>query len=302
MRIAILLSVPMLLLLQAGALDVVHLKSGGAVQGKIAGFAKDQVYMKVVVRGKEGSGSSRRTIPLGKVAFIDFEPVAADEALLASPSPERLQEIIAVWQARKRHLGRPNSSAGAFALAAARLHVAEGSPLGARRALVLYDAVIAGDWNDARRITARQGRLRALMVSGEVDQAMEEADQLGKSAAEPAVQIEARYILALGSLAKLKELDVENPRWEDDDEIRPQRELLFHEVLDRFLYPYLFYGSREEEAARGLWGAIEVYLYANAKVQAVRCAEDIVALYPDSAYAEHSRQLLARKDPSHDDP
>ena len=81
-------------------------------------------------------------------------------------------------------------------------------------------------------------------------------------------------------------------RWEEDDVVRPERNELYNRTLDQFLYPYLFHGSDEKAASRGLWSAVEVYLSANDRESALARANDIVILYPGSNYAARARTLL----------
>jgi len=101
----------------------------------------------------------------------------------------------------------------------------------------------------------------------------------------PALLIEVNYLLALADTKKLKALEKEHPRWEEDDEVRPDRDDLFHRAVDRFLWPHLFHATREEVAARGLFAAADLYAYAG-EIEAARDRwKDLIELYPDSSYA-----------------
>ena len=71
--------------------------------------------------------------------------------------------------------------------------------------------------------------------------------------------IEARFVLAKVDFKKLKVLVEENPKWQEDDMVRPDMEKLFHSTVDQFLFPYLFHGTEEEAAARGLMNAAVAY-------------------------------------------
>ena len=90
-------------------------------------------------------------------------------------------------------------------------------------------------------------------------------------------------------------LELAHPRWIEDDEVRPEREALFHRAVDRHLFAYLHYGSEEAVAARGLWGAREVFEFAGEGERARECARDVVELYPETEFADKARDYLKKK-------
>jgi len=59
-------------------------------------------------------------------------------------------------------------------------------------------------------MTAKQGRLRAMVASGKAKDAVGEAEQLAASTEDPTVLIEAKYLLAETSAASLKKLLEDN--------------------------------------------------------------------------------------------
>ena len=88
----------------------------------------------------------------------------------------------------------------------------------------------------------------------------------------------------------LKQLQTENPKWEEDDTVRPDRNRLYHRTVDQFLWPYLFHGTREESAARGLIAAAEVYQLGGDDAAARACLEDVIQLYPATRQAAEANQ------------
>lgn len=231
--------------------------------------------------------------------FIDFEPVPGEAETLDNPLALDIVSLRRLWNELAVNLDRARSNVGEIALIYANRLLEEGDDLAKQDALPVFDRVRHEDWSRERKGRAEVGRLRALMATGEAAAAAVEAEVLAAESEDPGMLIEARYILAEASFAKLKAIDEENPRWEDDDEVRPVREALYHETVDRYLFPYLFYGSEVEEAARGLWGARLVYLHSGDADAAASCADDIVNLYPLTAAAERVRSIPLQPD-AHD--
>jgi hypothetical protein len=92
--------------------------------------------------------------------------------------------------------------------------------------------------------------------------------------------------------AALKLVETENPRWMEDDEMKPIRERHYHRALDLALYPSLFHPRRAAEAAEGLWQAAQIYLHTQETARVVAVLEDLLALYADSVHTSKARDLL----------
>lgn len=56
-------------------------------------------------------------------------------------------------------------------------------------------------------------------------------------------------------------------------------------------------GSEGESAARGLWGAVEIYRESAEIPLAIETCRDITALYPDTAYASKAKGFLTQQKP-----
>jgi hypothetical protein len=179
---------------------------------------------------------------------------------------------------------------GAFALIHAR-HLLK-LPGAEQSAFALFERIGREDWSEQRRADAQRGKLSAMIATGRAAEAVEQARQLAVSAEDPATLIEAKHVLGEAAMKSLRDLLAENPRWEEDDKVRPERHRLYHEILDLFLHPYLFFGAQDEAAARGLWGAVELYRFTDERDRAEELARDIVSLYPQSAYAADAKKLL----------
>jgi hypothetical protein len=233
------------------------------------------------------------SIPRTDVAQIEFATDPALEALLKELPVAKVPDLEARWTKLLPWLSLPRSPAGRAGNALGDGLLRTEDPAQAAKALELFTLIEAGAWDEPDRMLARQGRLRAMVATGRAKEAVAEAVELAAVTENPAVLIEAKYILAEADAAALRTLVAENPRWEEDVFVKPERERLYHAALDLYLYPCLFYGSEAGPAARGLWGALRLYESAGDPAAALECARDIVALYPGTKHATLARDWIA---------
>jgi hypothetical protein len=168
-----------------------------------------------------------------------------------------------------------------------------GKPGDAATALAVFSEIEKLSWSDDDTTLARQGRLRAMVATGDAASAVTEALELAKVSEDPAVLVEAKFILAEAADKQLRKLIEDNPRWEEDVNVVPERARLLNEALDLYLFPYLFFGSETQAATRGLWGAIGVHDFLGDKVLAREAARDLVAIYPGTPQARLASDFLA---------
>lgn len=252
----------------------------------------DEQYLSVEVRLGEGDVTGTVAVPRADVSRVEFYVPPEEEQLLAAPDPRRLQELEELWAERQKFLRLPNSNAARIATVLGEVLLQKEDPESAERALQLFTLVEEADWNPSRRGRAQQGRLRAMIALGDAEAAVGEALLVAEEAEAPEVLLEAKLVLAEAAFQELLELIEENPRWEEDIRVRPERNRLYNQALDLFLYPYLFFGSDDDAAPRGLWGAIRVYRSAGDKEEAAACAEDLALLYPQNPLAAQAREWL----------
>ena len=274
------------------ALDIVTLKDGRMVKGKLSFVADEKLNIKMMISGPSGTGSSLRDVPMDRVDWIDFDVSPLEKRILADADAVTRSELHLLWGELSVRLENPRSNSGEFGLIYARRLLRGGSKAEMEDSMRVFGIVEEKDWDAARRGAARVGRLRTLMAMGRADEAVAEAEEMAAQREDPGLLIEARHVLALADFEKLKALEEEHPRWEEDDEVRPEREALFHRVIDRHLFAYLHFGSEEEVAARGLWGAREVFEFGGDAMRARECARDIAELYPETTFAAKARDYL----------
>jgi hypothetical protein len=234
------------------------------------------------------------SIPRAQIERIEFAENESRDELLKDPDPADIPEISVLWQAWQPLLELPKSPAPRIGNIYASLLLKTGDASRAAEALEIFTRIENQGWDDDdSKGIARQGRLRAMVATGNAAAAVSEAEQLAVESEDPEVLIEAKFILAEAAKAALVKLQTDNPRWTEDINVRPERERLYHEALELYLYPYLFYGSEVSTASRGLWGVISVHQFNNDIPAAVEASRDMVRLYPETPFARQANEFLA---------
>ena len=259
--------------------------------GRVVGLDAKNFSVQVVLAPGQPPGTIG--VPRASVRQIDFAPDEARDAFLAKATPAQAAQVGALWTRAEPFVGVPRSPAARIGLRYAALLIDSTEAKNAATALALLSRLEREAWSEEDRAAAKQGRLRAMVASGKAAEAVAEATELAKSSTDPLVQIEAKFILARAADAQLRKLVDENPRWEEDDRVRPERHRLFHEAVDLYLYPYLFHGARNEAVARGLGQLSELYRFTGDDQLALETARDLVTLYSETSPAKSASAFIA---------
>jgi hypothetical protein len=262
--------------------------------GHIVGIDAKSFQLDVPLTVGPAGASARVAVPRAQVSRIEFAPNEARDRLIANPTAASTSALNIQWLRWQAFLAVPKSPAGAIANAYAAALLATNDPKNAATALDVFSRVEREGWSEADHQTAKQGRLRAMIATGHAADAVNEAKSLAKESEDPTVLIEAKFILAEAALSSLNKLVDENPRWTEDVLVRPEHDRLYNEALDLYLHPYLFLGSETDAAARGLWGAVQVYRFGGDDAEAVESARDLTQLYAGTKYAKLATDYLAR--------
>ena len=131
-----------------------------------------------------------------------------------------------------------------------------------------------------------------MIATGDAQQAVAEREEIVRTVDDPAILIEAKLILAQAAHKALDKFVADNPRWKEDVFAIPERNQLYDEALELYLYTALFFGSETNAAARGLWGALEIYRSAGDLKQALEASRDLISIYPDTAYAKQAQAFI----------
>lgn len=270
----------------AKAGDVLTLKNGRTAECKVLTFTPTSV--KILWQERES-----RDIPFADIEFITFALQPGEKEALAKAVAEgKGTPLIQLWIAKSPRLGIPRSDAGELGLTYAELLTREAGAGSVERALKVYEQIESADWSQERRSRARVGRLRLLLREGKEDEVKPQAETMLKEAREARVKIELHHLLAEAAALKLRALVKDHPRWELEDDIRPQRDRLFHEAMDAYLFPHVFHGADEDLAARGLWAAAQLSREHGDSDSARASATDLVQLYPDAPEKAAAAALL----------
>ena len=284
----------------AHAQDVLEMKTGSSRTGKIISF--DERFIRLELDLAAQGGSSARSVasialPRGDVLSIAFASNSQRDAAIRSASAQDIDALDGYWKEFKPWLEMSRSPSGSIACALGNALLATKERKNADRALELFTLVEEKAWQDSDKARAREGRLRAMTATGKAAKAIEEAKALAAETEDPEILIEANYLLAQAAEKELKDFLKENPRWDIDTSVIDQRHRLYNRVLELYLYPSLFFGTNNEKAARGLWGAIGIYRASGEERLAIETSRDIHILYPKTQEAERARAYLASLKP-----
>lgn len=270
--------------------ETVHLKSGKFQKGKLISQTDEDFTFEFKRAGV--TGTSRVKIPWRSVDRIEFQNSARQIDALANPGQTDLKVFADLWKNSSPWITRPNSKAAVIGLAYAKKLATSEAEMAAEQALDIFDTVSKRAWNPEDQATGLRERLKTLLALGREREAIREAETLAAESENPTLLLEARHILATNAFDRLKAIEEENPRWELDDDVRPDRFRYFNEAIDNSLFAYLFYGTEEQAAADGLLHAAEVYEFAKDANKARQCANDIIKLYPGTKAAQPAAVLL----------
>jgi len=297
------------------AQDTLVLKSGERRTGTILS-ADDKSFRLEVKLGEPATPGApapkaSTTIPRADVDFIEFASDPARDEKLRTATTANIVEIEVYWNRQRPWLSFPRSPAGKIGTRLGHLLLDTKDPERSRRALDIFTEIESTSWDASDKTAARQGRLRAMVATGQAEAAIGEAQKLAAETEDPEILIEANYILAQAADREFRAFLAENPRWDIDQFVVQQRHDIYNRVLALYLYPSLFHGSDNEKAARGLWGAVGIYQLAakNAKEAgdpaleksqtelAIETSRDIAALYPATPEAKLAADYLASLTP-----
>lgn len=282
------------------AQDVLEMKTGNRRAGKIVSFDERFIRLELDIPSEGGAAPqsvASIALPRGDVLSIDFAPDSQRDSMVRAAGAQDIPALEGYWKIFKPWLEMSRSPSGSIACALGNALLATKERKNADRALELFTLVEEKAWQASDKARAREGRLRAMTATGRAAKAIEEAKALAEETEDPEILIEANYLLAQAAEKELGEFLKENPRWDIDTNVIDQRHRLHNRVLELYLYPSLFFGTNNEKAARGLWGAIGIYRTSGEELLAIETSRDILVFYPKTPEAERARTYLASLKP-----
>jgi hypothetical protein len=278
--------------------DTVFLRQGDRLIGKLAGIDEQSIRLRRLLPPLPGASADAEpvfasvAISRSHVDRVEFSRNEAQQLMLRNAPVANIPEVEALWRQARVWLTVAKSPAGEIGFAYGDLLLRIGDVVSIQKALDLFTTIEKEAWSDSDRVRARQGRLRAMLAAGMLQETIAEAKAMERVSEDPAVLIEPKFVLANAAEKALRKLVEDNPRWEEDAFARPDHERLYHEALDLYLYPALFFGSETEVAARGLWSALELSRFAGDLRQAIETSRDLIEIYPATSYARKAQDFL----------
>lgn len=244
------------------------------------------------------AGVTSREIPLSELARISFALTPREASLHREPTAASVPALRVYWETRRSTVEVPGSNAPQTGLALAKALRVSGETRDLDEADRVLDDILAHDNQKPRIELARAEQMTVeftrLLKSGKIEEADRCAWKITEAPDNPDGMLLATAFLAERHFSQLKEIEKDNPRWMDDEEVRPVRSRTYQLALDFSLYPSLFLGSRAEEAANGLGRAARIYQFTGETSRMKGALEDLAALYPESGAAKETADQLAR--------
>lgn len=294
-----------LIVLVAGAVnfaraeDVLFMKNGVKRVGTIVAYDGRSFRLQVPLARPTGSSAdgpapmATVSVPRADVERIEFTPDPARDQFLRTVTAAQIDRVAALWSRQRPFLAVPRSPAARIGVIYGDLLLESDKAADAATALALYREIEGAAWSPEDRDAAGRGRLRAMIATGDAKSAVAEAVELARTAEDPSILIEAKFILGNAADESLRKLVADNPRWKDDPIVIPEHARLLNEALDNYLYPALFFGSDGAAASRGLNAALELYRFVGNTSLALETARDITTFYPGTPAAKAASGFLA---------
>ena len=235
--------------------------------------------------------------PREDVASIEFGTNVGRDTFISAATKEQFEAVSELWRQFSAILEVPGSPSASIGLRYGLLLLEHDSIESKTDALAVFSKIAqyAGELKD--RESAQQGTLRSLVALGYKGEARADAERIISSRCGAPLKAEARLVLAAAKEQMLRELVQDNPRWQEDESVRGERDALYNETLDLYLFPSLLPDVPPELRLRALWGAFSLQREARAMGAAENTAIDVVTFFPKSVLAEKARSFLVSRPP-----
>jgi|GEM_PF-4307658 len=155
----------------AAAEDVIYLKTGESALCRIDAITPKITNFTLLSDPGPAKGSARRTVATDRVDYFVFGFKPGEKEVFENRGKEGSEVLEKWWDTWFAHLSRRRARTAAFGNAFAHALLREGPTIKAQRALSVFDRVIERAWAEADIAEAKQGRLRALMMLGDLETA-----------------------------------------------------------------------------------------------------------------------------------
>lgn len=244
------------------------------------------------------AGMTTRVVAFSDLAGVEFTLAPREMDLHRNPEPAAAPALKVIWEARVSTITLNGSNVAETGLALAKSLRLSGETSSIEDASKILNQIRANDTSEHRKDLARAEQATIDFIktlrSGNAEATDKLAWKITEDSGNPDAMLLATSYLTDRHFTDLKKIVDENPRWIEDDEIKPVRDRLYNLALDFALYPSLFLGTRETESAIGLKKASDIYQFAGENPLAKKALEDLATLYPASDAAKETAPALAK--------
>ncbi len=252
----------------------------------------------LVVDKTLAAGLTTRIIPFSDLSGIEFTLAPRELELHQKPESAAAPALKIIWDARSATMTLNGSNAAETGLALAKSLRLSGESSSLDDASKILDQIRGQDSSEHRKDLARAEQttidFMRTLKSGNAEAIDKLAWKITEETGNTDAMLLATSYLTDRHFTDLKKIVDDNPRWIEDDEIKPVRDRLYNLALDFALYPSLFLGTHETESAIGLKKASDIYQFTGENMLATKVLEDLAALYPSSEAAKETAPLLAK--------
>lgn len=270
--------------------DTVLLRSGETKTGKVTGVEGGALQFQEVSKYGKVAG----VIALADVDRVEFDETPKLKRFIDTAANRSAQDMLKVWEQQRPFVPVRGSLAADVGLATVKRIRDSKEEADYAAAERILEVIKKESWDPEKASAAYDLGLQILAASGKAEKAKQEAEE-GLKSEDKSRRIASSYALAMILIPEYKALIEENPRWEIDPIVRPERNRIYNRIFDLLLIPYLEYGLPAEPAARSLWELVQFYQFNGDTPNAVSVAKDIVTIYPNTSFRDPANQYLSKQ-------
>jgi hypothetical protein len=269
--------------------DVITSTAGVTMSGTLTGRTDTGVEL----RSQSPTGAVvTQVVPLDNIERIDFANADKLQEEIAKTTKADARRMLQRWRQDEKFIDIPESPAGAVGVRTAQLLLEAGGTENVRTAGEILQTITDKAWSVVDKDRAKALTIESLRNAGKVEEAEKAAREYLSGDASAEGKAEVSYYLALVLADKYRIFIEDNPRWQHDPYMRPQRQRLYNEVLDNFLASYLQYGAPPEITPKSLLSSVTFLDKYGEHDEAVAIAQDLTTVFGTSPEAAEAKKFL----------
>lgn len=269
--------------------DVITSTAGQTMSGTLIGRTDGGVQ----IRSQSPTGAVvTQVVSIDNIERIDFANADKLQEEIAKTTKADSGRMLQRWRQDEKFIDLPQSPAGAVGVRTAQLLLEAGGAENVRTAAEILETISSKAWNVVDKDRAKALTIESLRSSGKTAEAEKAAREYLSGDASAEGKAEVSYYLALVLADQYRTFIEDNPRWEHDPYMRPQRQRLYNEVLDHFLASYLQYGAPPEITPKSLLSSVTFLDKYGENSEAVALAQDLTTVFGTSPEAAEAKKFL----------